>query len=121
MSVETEERGAAGPAEPDHEAHQHSHPSDSTYIKVAVILAVLTAAEVATYFIKDPSTTVLVALLFPMMIIKFVAVCFVFMHLRFDNPLFRRVFIFGLVLAVGVYAAMLTSMQFWSSDFGSGT
>jgi cytochrome c oxidase subunit 4 len=119
MSVETEQRGAAGPLEPDHEAHQHAHPSDATYIKVAVILFVITAAEVATYFIKDPSTTLLVALLFPMMIVKFAIVCGVFMHLRFDNPLLRRVFVFGLLLAIGVYVVVLTSMQFWSSSYGS--
>jgi caa(3)-type oxidase subunit IV len=119
MSVETEERGAAGPFEADHEAHQHAHPSDATYIKVAVFLAVLTALEVGTYFIQDPSTSLLVALLFPMMIIKFAVVCGVFMHLRFDNPLLRRVFIFGLVLAVAVYVAVLTTMEFWSESYGS--
>ncbi|MBN2622778.1 MAG: cytochrome C oxidase subunit IV family protein [Acidimicrobiales bacterium] len=118
MSVETEERGAAGPLEPDHEAHQHAHPSDSTYIKVAVFLAVLTALEVGTYFIKDPSTPLLVALLFPMMIIKFAVVAGAFMHLRFDNPLFRRVFVFGLLLAVAVYVIVLTSMEYWSSSYG---
>lgn len=118
MSVETTERGAAGPAEADHEAHQHAHPSDATYIKVAIFLAVLTALEVGTYFVKDPSTTFLVATLFPMMFIKFAVVCGVFMHLRFDNPLLRRVFIFGLILAVAVYVVVLTSMEFWSSSFG---
>ena len=119
MSAETEERGAAGPFESDHEAHQHAHPSDATYIKVAALLFVITGAEVATYFIKDPSTTLLVALLFPMMIVKFAIVCGAFMHLRFDNPLLRRVFVFGLLLAIGVYVIMLTSMQFWSSSYGS--
>jgi hypothetical protein len=51
----------------DHEAHQHQHPTDATYVKLAIFLAVLTAAEVATYFIQDPSTSLLVAVLFPMM------------------------------------------------------
>jgi hypothetical protein len=55
-----------------------------------------------------------VATLFPMMIAKFAIVCGWFMHLRYDNPLFRRVFVFGLVLAIGVYAAALSSMQCWS-------
>ncbi len=31
-------------------AHDDHHPSDWEYIKVAIILAVVTAAEVATYF-----------------------------------------------------------------------
>ena len=95
MSVETDERGAAGPAEPDHEAHQHAHPSDRNYIVVAVLLAAITALEVGTYFLEDPSTTLLVVALFPLMIAKFAVVCGWFMHLRYDNPLFKRVFVFA--------------------------
>ena len=117
MSVDTEEHGAAGPAEPDHEAHQHKHPSDRNYILVAVLLAAITALEVGTYFLEDPSTTLLVATLFPMMIAKFAIVCGWFMHLRYDNPLFRRVFVFGLVLAVTVYIIVLLVMQYFSSAY----
>jgi cytochrome c oxidase subunit 4 len=119
VSVEAEERGAAGPAEPDHEAHQHEHPSDRNYIVVAVLLATITALEVGTYFLEDPSTTLLVVGLFPMMIAKFAIVCGWFMHLRYDNPLFKRVFVFGLSLAIGVYIIVLTSMQFWDSGYGT--
>jgi cytochrome c oxidase subunit IV len=103
----------------DHETHQHTHPSDATYIKVALILAVMTAVEVGTYFVKDLSTTALVALLFPLMIAKFAVVCLWFMHLRFDNPIFKRVFVFGLSLAVVVYCIALSAMNFWSSSYGS--
>ncbi|HEX6423390.1 MAG TPA: cytochrome C oxidase subunit IV family protein [Acidimicrobiales bacterium] len=117
MSVETEERGAAGPLEPDHEAHQHAHPRDRDYLIVAAILAVITALEVGTYFIEDASTTLLVASLFPMMIAKFAIVCGWFMHLRYDNPLFRRVFVFGLLLAVAVYIIVLLSMEWFSSAY----
>jgi cytochrome c oxidase subunit IV len=119
VSVETDERGAAGPAEPDHEAHQHAHPSDRNYIVVAVLLAAITALEVGTYFLEDPSTTLLVVALFPLMIAKFAVVCGWFMHLRYDNPLFKRVFVFGLSLAIGVYIIVLTSMQFWDSGYGT--
>ena len=103
----------------DHEAHQHTHPSDATYIKVALVLAVLTAFEVGTYFVEDLSTAALVAFLFPLMILKFGTVCLWFMHLRFDNPIFRRVFVFGLILAVTVYCIALSAMNFWSSSYGS--
>jgi cytochrome c oxidase subunit 4 len=119
VSVETDERGAAGPGEPDHEAHQHAHPSDRNYIVVAVLLAAITALEVGTYFLEDPSTTLLVVALFPLMIAKFAVVCGWFMHLRYDNPLFKRVFVFGLSLAIGVYIIVLTSMQFWDSGYGT--
>jgi cytochrome c oxidase subunit 4 len=104
----------------DHvEAHGHQHPSDRQYVVIALILGAITAAEVGTYFLEDASTTFLVVALIPMMIIKFGIVCAYFMHLRFDNPLFRRVFVFGLILAVVVYVViLLTAMEFWSSAYG---
>jgi cytochrome c oxidase subunit IV len=118
-STETGSEYAGEAPHADHEAHQHTHPSDATYIKVALVLAVLTAFEVGTYFVEDLSTAALVAFLFPLMILKFGAVCAWFMHLRFDNPIFRRVFVFGLILAVTVYCIALSAMNFWSSSYGS--
>lgn len=119
MSVaESEHKGA--PLEPHHEAHQKTHPSDWTYIKVALLLGALTAVEVSTYYWENASTGALVALLFPLMIIKFGVVIAYFMHLRYDNPLFRRVFIFGLMLAVVVYVIAMTTLQFWSNGYALG-
>ncbi|HKA85628.1 MAG TPA: cytochrome C oxidase subunit IV family protein [Acidimicrobiales bacterium] len=116
MSVaETEHKGAQ--PEPHHEAHQKTHPSDWLYIKVALLLGVLTAVEVSTYYWENASTGTLVAVLFPLMIVKFGVVVAYFMHLRYDNPLFRRVFVFGLMLAVVVYLVALTAMQFWSDSW----
>jgi cytochrome c oxidase subunit 4 len=100
------------------EAHGHQHPTDRQYVIVALVLGVLTALEVGTYFIEDASTTFLVATLIPMMIFKFGIVCSFFMHLKYDNPLFRRVFVFGLVLAVIVYVGvMMTAFEFWSAEY----
>lgn len=115
MTADTELHTHPGmPVEPHHKSHEHTHPSDWQYVKIAAFLAVLTAAEVATYFMEDPDIAVLAALLFPMMIIKFGVVAAFFMHLKYDNPIFRRVFVFGLVLAVAVFTVALTAMQFWS-------
>src|SRR5215203_4142140 len=86
----------------------HEHPSDLMYVKVALFLAALTALEVCTYFLEDASTTLLVVILFPMMIIKFGTVIMYFMHLKYDNPLFKRVFLFGLFLAIIVFLIALT-------------
>ena len=57
------EYAGEAPTHADHEAHQHTHPSDRNYYVVALILAVLTAVEVGTYFVEDLSTTALVAFL----------------------------------------------------------
>lgn len=101
--------------EPHHQTHEKAHPSDRKYVVVAIVLAAITALEVSTYFWEDASTTLLVLTLFPMMIIKFGVVCAYFMHLRFDNPLFRRVFVSGLVLAIAVYTAALGSLNFFDA------
>lgn len=99
------------------EPHSAEHPSDGKYVIIALILAVITAAEVWTYFWEDPDTTLLVATLFPMMIAKFIIVAGWFMHLRYDNPLFRRVFVFGLVLAVSVFMIAMAALELFSDDY----
>ena len=99
----------------EHEVDEtvHDHPSDLMYVKVAIFLAVLTALEVGTYFLEDASTTLLVAILFPMMIIKFGTVIMYFMHLKYDNPISKRDFIFGLLLAIAVYTVVFAAFEFF--------
>ena len=110
MTATTEHHDAA--------EHVHEHPTDLQYVKIALLLGVLTALEVGTYFWEDlfgsvPSTTALILTLFPMMIAKFAIVAGYFMHLKFDSPLFTRMFVAGLSFAVVVYAVMLTAFRFW--------
>ena len=120
MSTATEAVPAEVHADDEHDGHDDEHHdhglSDVGYIKVAVLLAVLTAAEVMTYFfdfgpLEVPSLLIL-------MVVKFWIVVAYFMHLRFDNKLFTWIFVGGLVLAVAVYAALGTSMVFWTDPVG---
>jgi cytochrome c oxidase subunit 4 len=98
-------------ASPD---HPHPHPTDVTYVKVAIVLAVLTGLEVSTYFFEENvSRAVLLIILMPLMIAKFAIVAGFFMHLKFDTPLFTRMFVAGIAFAVGVYCVMLTAFHFW--------
>jgi cytochrome c oxidase subunit 4 len=92
-------------------AGEHAHPSDLTYIYVALFLAALTALEVSTYFIDFGGLHV--PLLLVLMTIKFGFVVAYFMHLKFDSKLFRRLFITGLATALAVYLAALTMFHFW--------
>jgi cytochrome c oxidase subunit IV len=108
--IETE---TAVEVEDPHAVHERPHPTDGEYIKIAVILAAITAAEVATYYF-DFSTPVLLALLIPMMIVKFALVALWFMHLRFDSKVFSSAFVFGLGLACGVYIVALATFQFFA-------
>ena len=75
-----------------------------------------------TYFWEDifgkaPSTLALVVTLIPMMIAKFMIVTGYFMHLKYDNPLFKRVFVFGLLLATAVYMIALFAFEFWDDRY----
>lgn len=89
------------------------HPSDRSYVGIALVLAVLTAAEVATFYFEEQLGALLVPALIVMMIVKFFLVIMWFMHLRFDHNLFTRVFVSGLVLAVGVYIVTLLTFKFF--------
>lgn len=99
MSV-AEQAGAHGPGE------KH-HPTPVQYVKVAVVLAIATAAEVVLFYIEQLPDGALIGLLMFFMIFKFAMVALWFMHLRFDSRILRRVFVTGIVLACSVYIIVL--------------
>jgi cytochrome c oxidase subunit 4 len=112
MSTVSETHDVSPAASGDAHAGAHDHPSDLKYVKIAIILAVLTAAEVSTYTF-DVTGHLLVAILIPMMIVKFAIVAGYFMHLKFDSKLFTTMFVAGLAFAVAVYCVLLTMFEFW--------
>jgi cytochrome c oxidase subunit IV len=85
------------------------HPTEALYIKVAVILAVLTAVEVGLYYttFNQSATNVVLIVLAGT---KFAMVAAYFMHLKFDNRVLRRLFIAGFVLAAAVYVGYLLTL-----------
>jgi cytochrome c oxidase subunit 4 len=85
---------------------QEHHPDALTYIKIAVVLTALTAMEVAVWYI-DQLRSELVYILLTLSVIKFTLVVGFYMHLKFDPPLFRRIFIFGLVVGLSVVLALM--------------
>lgn len=87
----------------------HSHPEPRTYVAVAVVLAVVTGAEVGIYYITALSDAMLVAGLLAFALVKFALVAGFFMHLRFDSRMFRRLFVTGVVLAIIVFAIVLST------------
>jgi cytochrome c oxidase subunit 4 len=100
-------------ADVEHAEHSHAHPSDAQYVLIAAVLAFITGAEVMTYYVPffNENFPILLLTLIPMMIIKFGIVAAFFMHLRFDNKLFRRVFITGILLATFVYMILLSTFH----------
>ena len=101
--------------DPAHDAHEH--PTDRKYVNIALTLAVLTAIEVALFVLEDSLGDAIVKVgLLSLMAVKFWLVGAFFMHLKFDDSILARLFIFGLALAVIVYIAMLSAFEF----FGAG-
>ena len=98
----------------DTETHEDTHEhgmSDAGYIKIAVILALITALEVSTYYV-DFGPLFMPALLI-MMVVKFVMVVSYFMHLKFDSKMFSFLFYTGLGLAIFVYCTALATFKFF--------
>lgn len=87
---------------------EHSHPEPRKYVGIAIVLAVVTAAEVGIYYIEALSQEMLVGFLLFFALIKFVMVASWFMHLKFDSRIFRRLFVAGVVLAIIVFSVVLT-------------
>jgi cytochrome c oxidase subunit 4 len=107
-------------------AEEH-HPTPQQYVKVAIVLFVVTAFEVGVYYIQALGG-LLVPLLLLFAVIKFVLVVLWFMHLRFDSHLFRRLFVTGMLFALIVFAIVLATFFFrdteaftQSNDSGSST
>ena len=96
-----------------HDDHGEKHFTDAQYVVVALILAVLTAIEVSTYFVDFGP--LMMPVLIVLMIVKFFTVVAYFMHLKFDNKLFSALFYTGLILAVGVYCGALATFKFFIS------
>ena len=89
---------------------QGSHASLSFYWAIGVILAVLTAVEVAVFYIPALEGVV-VPLLLALSAVKFILVVMFFMHLKFDSRVFSGLFLAGLVLATFMTVALTILFQ----------
>jgi cytochrome c oxidase subunit 4 len=97
--------------EPAH-VEEQAHPSAAKYIQIAVILGVITASEVAIYYVRELAS-VLPQILIALSALKFGIVAAYYMHLKFDHPLFTWFFCGGLALAGSVVLALMTLMGTW--------
>ena len=91
----------------------HHGATDKQYIIIAAVLAGITALEITLSYV-DVGPIFLPALLI-LMVAKFLTVVSYFMHLKFDNKIFSFLFYLGLVLAVLVYCAALSTFHFFGS------
>jgi cytochrome c oxidase subunit 4 len=85
---------------------QGGHASPGFYWAIGGILTVITAVEVAAFYIPALAG-VLVPILLVLSASKFSLVVMFFMHLRFDSKVFSGLFLAGMVLASFMTVALV--------------
>lgn len=76
------------------------------YVQIGVVLTVITVVELAISLWIDVGGA-LVPMLIVLSAVKFAGVVAFYMHLRFDSPLFTRIFVGSLALGAGVLLALI--------------
>jgi len=89
-----------------------AHPTPFKYVMIFLILVVVTAIEIATSYLEGSiSSGLIVGMLLFWAIVKFALVAAYYMHLKTDQPMFRRFFVLGIVAACVLYAVVLTTLH----------
>ncbi len=101
---------ADGAAAPRRAAPHAGHPEPAEYVVVFIILAAITAVEVALFYV-NASQNLLIPVLLALSAVKFFAVILWFMHLKFDNPIFTSLFLGGLGLAIALFIIVITTLK----------
>lgn len=89
---------------------EHAHPGSAEYVRIALILGAITAAEVAVYYF-DLNKVTLIGILFILSATKFALVAAFFMHLKFDSRIFTVLFAGGIVTAIVAFIAVLAMFR----------
>ena len=101
-----------------HQDGGHAHPGDRTYIKVAVLLSIITLAEVVIYYVSE-LRSILVPALIIMSVFKFCTVVLYFMHLKFDDRRLLYIFAAAMLLTLAVVGALDALFRYHAIDYAS--
>lgn len=91
-------------------AVEEEHPTPKKYVEIGGILAVITAVEVAVFYVES-LRPILVPVFLILSAVKFVLVVMFYMHLKFDSRLFTGAFVFGLLIAASIVIALMALMH----------
>ncbi|MCC6415405.1 MAG: cytochrome C oxidase subunit IV family protein [Opitutaceae bacterium] len=86
--------------------HHDDENKFQIYVRIAMLLAVITGVEIVIIFIPF-ATWLIVTSLVVLSVVKFLYVIFYFMHLKWDKAFCTILFFIGLVLAIGTTWALL--------------
>ena len=92
-----------------HGGHAHGdHPTAGTYVKVGIVLTLITVFEVWAYYVPAlVASHYFVPLLLILSAIKFVTVVLFYMHLKYDHRLFRALFTGPFLVAAGTMLGLM--------------
>jgi len=90
-----------------HSADHAEHPTWKQYKWVALWLTLITAVEVWVYYTPFKESAAFAPTLLVMSAVKFAIVVFYYMHLKYDNAIFRRLFAMGLAIAICTLMALM--------------
>jgi cytochrome c oxidase subunit IV len=82
------------------------HSRFYVYVKIAMILAIITGMELVLIFLPFAKSLLITGLVV-LSLVKFMFVIFFFMHLRWDKVLCTCVFFIGLILGGGTVWALV--------------
>jgi cytochrome c oxidase subunit 4 len=91
---------------------EHSHPGAKEYLGIAVILTVITAVEVAVFYIPAMKP-MLVPTLLTLSALKFALVAMFYMHLKFDARLFSWLFVVPMIVIAVIIILLLRLFGKW--------
>ena len=103
-------------------AEEHDHPSAGVYVKIGIVLFVLTALEVGLYeFTYGEHAGVaghtlqpfFVPLLLLLSAAKFALVAMFYMHLKFDHKMFSWLFVVPMLLMATIVMMLLRLFGHW--------
>jgi cytochrome c oxidase subunit IV len=86
---------------------QHTHPGNAVYVKIGVVLTILTAIEIAAYYVEDQLGGIAAPLILVLSAAKFILVVLFYMHLKYDSRAFTGIFLFPFTLGVLVIVSLI--------------
>lgn len=106
---------STNPANAPSAAHEiehaaHAHPGAGTYVLIGLVLTIITAIEVAVFYIPAMHPY-MVPVLLSLSATKFLLVVMFYMHLKFDSRTFASVFVSPLVLAISLVVGLFILMR----------
>src|SRR5215831_18732440 len=85
---------------------EHAHPGARQYLGIAAVLTIITAIEVAVFYIPAMHS-MMVPTLLTLSALKFALVAMFYMHLKFDHRLFSWLFVVPMGIAAAVILALM--------------